>query len=127
MFFGFHSSVIRNFNCLVITRGLCLVNKSLTILFRRFIKGPNFMPWFKRRQAVADQEQHRLWRQARMNTDIQQFLSNMSELEMVDSFNAIERHILGELQVMFLICLCLFTLYPSALSPTSIVRFLVSV
>uniref|UniRef100_A0A5B6YTJ8 UDENN domain-containing protein n=1 Tax=Davidia involucrata TaxID=16924 RepID=A0A5B6YTJ8_DAVIN len=67
-------------------------------LYRRFLKGHNFMPWFQRRHAVAVQEQHRLWRQARMKTDIQQFISKMSELEIVDSFNAIERHLLGEMQ-----------------------------
>ncbi|XP_062158352.1 uncharacterized protein LOC133865863 isoform X2 [Alnus glutinosa] len=67
-------------------------------LYRRFLKGPNFMPWFQRRRAVAEQEQHKLWRQARINTDIQQFISKMSELEIVDSFNAIERHLLGEIQ-----------------------------
>lgn len=60
------------------------------------------MPWFQRRRAVAEQEQHRLWRQARMKTDIQLFISRMSELEIVDSFNAIERHLLGELQVIYL-------------------------
>ncbi|KAK9278537.1 hypothetical protein L1049_028106 [Liquidambar formosana] len=68
-------------------------------LYRRFLKGHNFVPWFQRRHAVAEQEQHRLWRQARMKTDIQQFISKMSELEMVDSFNAIERHLLGEIQL----------------------------
>lgn len=68
-------------------------------LYRRFLKGPNFLPWFKRRRAVAEQEQHKLWRQARMNTDIQRVISKMSELEIVDSFNAIERHLLGELQL----------------------------
>lgn len=67
-------------------------------LYRRFLKGQNFMPWFQRRRAVAEQEQHRLWRQARLKTDIQQFISEMSELEMVDSFNAIEKHLLGEMQ-----------------------------
>uniref|UniRef100_A0A803MXM8 UDENN domain-containing protein n=1 Tax=Chenopodium quinoa TaxID=63459 RepID=A0A803MXM8_CHEQI len=67
-------------------------------LYRRFLKGKNFMPWFSRRRAVAEQEQHRLWKQARLKTDIHQFLSKMSELEVVDSFNAIERHLLGELQ-----------------------------
>uniref|UniRef100_A0A2N9HK04 UDENN domain-containing protein n=1 Tax=Fagus sylvatica TaxID=28930 RepID=A0A2N9HK04_FAGSY len=67
-------------------------------LYRRFLKGPNFMPWFQRRRAVAEQEQHKLWKQARMNADIQQFISKMSELEIVDSFNAIERHFLGEIQ-----------------------------
>ncbi|XP_057992791.1 uncharacterized protein LOC110641448 isoform X2 [Hevea brasiliensis] len=68
-------------------------------LYRRFLKGPNFMPWFQRRRAVAEQEQHRLWRQARLKTDIQLFLSKMSELEVVDSFNAIERHLNGEIEV----------------------------
>lgn len=33
-----------------------------------------------------------------MKTDIKHFISKLSEVEMVDSFNAIERH-LGELQV----------------------------
>ncbi|XP_057952280.1 uncharacterized protein LOC131146608 [Malania oleifera] len=68
-------------------------------LYRRFLKGQNFMPWFRRKRAVAEQEQHRLWRQARMKTDIQQFIYKMSELEIVDSFNAIERHLLGEIQL----------------------------
>ncbi|OVA06752.1 DENND6 [Macleaya cordata] len=67
-------------------------------LYRRFLKGQNFMPWFQRRRAVAEQEQHRLWKQARIRTDIQRFLSKMPELEVVDSFNAIEKHLLGELQ-----------------------------
>lgn len=71
----------------------------LPFLPRRFLRGPNFMPWFQRRRAVAEQEQHKLWRQARMNTDIQQFISKRSELEIVDSFNAIERHFLEEIQV----------------------------
>lgn len=68
-------------------------------LYRRFLRGPNFMPWFQRRRAVAEEEQHKLWRQARMNTDIQQFISKRSELEIVDSFNAIERHFLEEIQL----------------------------
>lgn len=68
-------------------------------LYRRFVKGPNFMPWFQRRRAVAEQEKHKLWRQARMNTDIRLLISKMSELEIVDSFNAIERHLLGEIQL----------------------------
>lgn len=67
-------------------------------LYKRFLKGHNFEPWFQRKRAVAEQEQHRLWRQARMKADIQQFISKMSELEIIDSFNAIERHILGEMQ-----------------------------
>ena len=64
------------------------------------------MPWFQRRRAVAEQEQHKLWRQARMNTDIQQFISKRSELEIVDSFNAIERHFLEEIQVFFPLISC---------------------
>lgn len=63
------------------------------------MKGPNFFPWFERRRAVAEQEQHKLWRHARMNADIQQYISKMAEIEIVDSFNAIERHIIRELQV----------------------------
>lgn len=68
-------------------------------LYRRFLKGPNFLPWFKRRRAVAEHDQHRLWRQARMNADIHQLISKMPEIEIVDSFNAIERHLLGEIQL----------------------------
>ncbi|KAF9623177.1 hypothetical protein IFM89_037758 [Coptis chinensis] len=45
------------------------------------------MPWFQRRHTVAEQEQHRLWRQARLRTEIQQYLLKMSELEIVDYFN----------------------------------------
>ncbi|KAK7354309.1 hypothetical protein VNO80_19768 [Phaseolus coccineus] len=68
-------------------------------LYRRFLHGPNFMPWFKRRRAVAEEEQGRLWRQARMKTDIQQLISRLSELEIVDSFNVIERLLLREIQL----------------------------
>ncbi|EOY20935.1 hypothetical protein QUC31_007106 [Theobroma cacao] len=68
-------------------------------LYRRFLKGPNFLPWFQRRHAVAENEQHRLWRQARMKTDIHHLISKMPELEVVDCFNAIERHLLGEIQL----------------------------
>lgn len=57
------------------------------------------MPWFQKRRAVAEQEQHRLWKQARLNTDINKLISTMSEVEIVDSFNAIERHLLAEIQV----------------------------
>ncbi|XP_029129129.1 protein DENND6A isoform X2 [Cajanus cajan] len=66
--------------------------------YRRFLNGPNFMPWFQRRRAVAEQEQDRLWRHARMKADIKQLISKMSELEIVDSFNVIERLLLRELQ-----------------------------
>lgn len=58
------------------------------------------MPWFHRRRAVAEQEQQRIWRQARMKTDIQEFISKMSEVEVVDSFNAIEKHLQAETQVL---------------------------
>ncbi|KAJ6868586.1 protein DENND6A isoform X1 [Populus alba x Populus x berolinensis] len=68
-------------------------------LYKRFLKGPNFMPWFQRRLTVAEQEQHRLWRQARMKADIKLLISKMPELEIVDYFNAIERHLLGEIQM----------------------------
>ena len=65
---------------------------------RQFLKGYNFLPWFRRKRAVAEQEQYKLWRQARVKTNIHQLISRMSELEIVDSFNAIERHLLGEMQ-----------------------------
>ncbi|CAL5186810.1 unnamed protein product [Lathyrus oleraceus] len=67
-------------------------------LYRRFLNGPNFMPWFRRRRAVAEQEQDRLWRQARIKTDIQLLISKFSEVEIVDSFNLIERLLLKEIQ-----------------------------
>ncbi|KAK4257325.1 hypothetical protein QN277_006927 [Acacia crassicarpa] len=67
-------------------------------LYRRFLKGPNFVPWFQRRRAVAEQEQDRLWRDAKMKSDIQGLISKMSELEIVDSFDSIERHLLREIQ-----------------------------
>lgn len=58
------------------------------------------MPWFRRRRAVAEQEQDRLWRQARIKTDIQLLISKFSEVEIVDSFNLIERLLLKEIQVI---------------------------
>lgn len=69
-------------------------------LYRRFLKGPNFMPWFQRRRAVTEHEQHRIWRQARIKADIRVFISKMSEIEVVDSFNAVERHLLVEIQAL---------------------------
>ena len=67
------------------------------------------MPWFERRRAVAEQEQHRLWRQARINADVPRLISKMPELEVVDLFNAIERHLLREMEVFFpQQCLSLF-------------------
>ena len=59
------------------------------------------MPWFQRRRAVAEQEQHRVWRQARVKSDIRVFISKMSEVEVIDSFNAVERQLLAEIQVHF--------------------------
>lgn len=67
-------------------------------LYRRFLKGNNFHPWFRRKRAVAEQEQYKLWRQARVKANIHQLMGKMSELEIVDSFNAIERHLQGEMQ-----------------------------
>ncbi|KAK1314256.1 hypothetical protein QJS10_CPA06g02069 [Acorus calamus] len=67
-------------------------------LSERFLEGNNFMPWFRKRREAAEQEQHRLWRQARVVADIKTFISKMSELEVVDSFNAIQRHLLAEMQ-----------------------------
>ncbi|PIN05760.1 hypothetical protein CDL12_21695 [Handroanthus impetiginosus] len=67
-------------------------------LYRRFLKGHNFLPWFRRKRAVAEQEQYKLWRQARVKTNIHQLIVKMSELEIVDSFNAIERLLQGEMQ-----------------------------
>ncbi|KAL0415881.1 UNVERIFIED_CONTAM: hypothetical protein Slati_3420000 [Sesamum latifolium] len=67
-------------------------------LYRRFLNGHNFLPWFQRKRAVAEQEQYKLWRQARVKTNINQLIRTMSELEIVDSFNAIERHLQGEMQ-----------------------------
>eukprot|EP00249_Psilotum_nudum_P011704 c23334_g1_i2 orf=723-3173(+) len=69
-------------------------------LYRRFLKGSNFMPWFQRRYAVAEQEQHRIWRQARAKADVRAFLSRMSEVEVINSFNAVERHLLAEIQLL---------------------------
>jgi len=57
------------------------------------------MPWFQSRRAAAEQEQRKLYRPARINCDIQKLISKMSEVEIVDSFNAIERHLLAEIQV----------------------------
>lgn len=62
------------------------------------MKGHNFHPWFRRKRAVAEQEQYKLWRQARVKANIHQLIGKMSELEIVDSFNAIERHLQGEMQ-----------------------------
>lgn len=57
------------------------------------------MPWFQRRRAVAEHEQHRIWRHSRSKADVQSFLTSMTEVEIVDSFSAVERHLIAELQV----------------------------
>ena len=62
-------------------------------------KNKKYIFRLKSQHAVAEQEQDRLWRQARMKTDIQQLISRLSELEIVDSFNVIERLLLREIQV----------------------------
>ncbi|KAL5218835.1 hypothetical protein ABZP36_019519 [Zizania latifolia] len=67
-------------------------------LYRRFLEGPNFVPWFRQRRIAAEQEQQRLWRQARMNVDIEKLISKLSELERIDSFNAIEQYLLREME-----------------------------
>lgn len=38
-----------------------------------------------------------------MNVDIEKLMSNMSELERIDSFNAVERYLLREMEVTFLV------------------------
>ncbi|KAH0938465.1 hypothetical protein HID58_005926 [Brassica napus] len=68
-------------------------------LYRRFLQGPNFVPWFQRRRAVAEQEQRRLWKVARMRTDMRLITSQMNELEAVDSFDAIEKYINEEVKL----------------------------
>ncbi|KAL8488002.1 hypothetical protein ACS0TY_024326 [Phlomoides rotata] len=80
-------------------------------LYRRFLKGHNFLPWFRRKRAVAEQEQYKLWRQARIKTNIHQLIGKMSELETVDSFNAIERHLQGEMQKRIKLKLHSFSLF----------------
>ena len=63
------------------------------------------MPWFRQRRSAAEQDQIRLWRQARMNVDIEKLMSKMSELERIDSFNVIERYLLKEMEVIFVLML----------------------
>jgi len=38
-----------------------------------------------------------------MNVDIEKLVSKMSELERIDSFNAVERYLLREMEVTFFI------------------------
>jgi hypothetical protein len=64
------------------------------------LEGPNFMPWFRQRRSAAEKDQQRLWRQARLNVDIEKLMSKMSELERIDSFNVIERYLLREMEVI---------------------------
>eukprot|EP00271_Cylindrocystis_brebissonii_P004989 TRINITY_DN16946_c0_g1_i1.p1 TRINITY_DN16946_c0_g1~~TRINITY_DN16946_c0_g1_i1.p1 ORF type:complete len:1092 (+),score=172.53 TRINITY_DN16946_c0_g1_i1:268-3276(+) len=71
-------------------------------LYRRFLEGPNFMPWFQRRRAVAEAEQHRLWRKARCQADLQRFLPGMSEGALLEAFAVVEQHVVAELQVVAL-------------------------
>ncbi|GAQ91911.1 hypothetical protein KFL_008800030 [Klebsormidium nitens] len=65
-------------------------------LYRRFVEGPNFQPWFQRRRAAAEHEQHRAWRAARAKADVRAFLGSMSEVEIVDAFTAVEKQLLLE-------------------------------
>ncbi|MED6192247.1 hypothetical protein PIB30_008451 [Stylosanthes scabra] len=58
----------------------------------------NWLDFYTRR-AVAEQEQNRLWKHARMKADIHQLISKMSELEIVDFFGVIERFLLREVQL----------------------------
>lgn len=74
---------------------------SVPLFCRRFLQGPNFVPWFQRRRAVAEQEQRRLWKLARMRTDMRLITCQMNELEAVDSFDAIEKYINEEVKVCF--------------------------
>ncbi|XP_002993637.2 protein DENND6B [Selaginella moellendorffii] len=68
-------------------------------LYRRFLRGPNFMPWFRSRRANAEREQRRIWRQARARADVRTIVSKMPELELVETFNAILRHLVAELDL----------------------------
>ena len=63
------------------------------------------MRWFRQRRSAAEQDQLRFWRQARMNVDIEKLMSKMSELERIDSFNVIERYLLKEMEVIFVLML----------------------
>lgn len=40
-----------------------------------------------------------------MNVDIEKLMSKMSELERIDSFNVIERYLLKEMEVIFVLML----------------------
>ncbi|KAF9593656.1 hypothetical protein IFM89_024473 [Coptis chinensis] len=66
-------------------------------LYRRFLKGHNFMPWFERRPACSlNKNNIDYGGKARSRGGIQQYLLKMSELEIVDSFN-----LKGDLQAVF--------------------------
>ncbi|CAI5529250.1 unnamed protein product [Closterium sp. Naga37s-1] len=65
-------------------------------VYRRFLEGPNFMPWFQRRRAVAEAEQHRLWRAARLRADVRKAVGGMGEADLVEAFLCVERHMVVE-------------------------------
>ncbi|CAI7770202.1 unnamed protein product, partial [Closterium sp. NIES-54] len=65
-------------------------------VYRRFLEGPNFMPWFQRRRAVAEAEQHRLWRAARLRADVRKAVGGMGEADLVEAFLCVERHMAVE-------------------------------
>ena len=68
-------------------------------LYRRFMEGPNFMPWFRRRRAVAEAEQHRLWREARLGADAGRWLDRMSEGDVMEAYVCVEKHLASEIKV----------------------------
>ncbi|CAI5941350.1 unnamed protein product [Closterium sp. NIES-65] len=68
-------------------------------VYRRFLEGPNFMPWFQRRRAVAEAEQHRLWRAARLRADVRKAVGGMGEADLVEAFLCVERHMAVESKV----------------------------
>ena len=81
--------------------GLCWFLSFTLSLARFFLKGRNFMPWFQRRRVMAEEEQQKLWKQARMKADIKKLILEMSELEVVECFNAVEHQLLKKMQVNF--------------------------
>ncbi|GJP33799.1 hypothetical protein CLOM_g18309 [Closterium sp. NIES-68] len=67
-------------------------------VYRRFLEGPNFMPWFQRRRAVAEAEQHRLWRAARLRADARKFVEGMGEGELMEAFSCLATQMADERQ-----------------------------
>jgi len=65
-------------------------------LYRTFLCSPTFASWFQRRRLAAERAQQRAWRQARVGTDIAPFLSELSEVSLVDAFNVVEAQLLAE-------------------------------